>query len=151
MIKIIDGNLLEADVNFIIHSCNCQGIMGGGIARQIAQKWPRVAKVDRDDDRTPEQKLGKYTECDVLRDGKFITVINLYGQLNISTSKRMTNYNALANGLERIKNDFTLKGQKIGFPYLIGCGLGGGNWTIVSTIIDEYMKDYDYAFYRYTP
>ena len=34
--------------------------------------------------------------------------------------------------------------SSVGFPYKIGCGLGGGNWNIVSKIIEEEFSDDNY-------
>ena len=34
----VKGNLLEADVDVIMHQVNCKGVMGAGVARQIRQK-----------------------------------------------------------------------------------------------------------------
>lgn len=39
MIKIKQGNLLEAREDILVHQVNVQGIMGGGIARQLANKY----------------------------------------------------------------------------------------------------------------
>ena len=30
----------------------------------------------------------------------------------------------------------------LGFPYLIGCALGGGSWDIVYPMIEEELADY---------
>ena len=38
----VKGNLLESPVHIIAHQVNCLGIMGGGIALQIKNKWPKV-------------------------------------------------------------------------------------------------------------
>ena len=38
--EIIKGDLLKSDVPAIIHQCNCFHTMGGGIAVQIASKYP---------------------------------------------------------------------------------------------------------------
>lgn len=37
MIKIIQGDLLEAKENIIAHQVNCKGVMGSGVAKQIKQ------------------------------------------------------------------------------------------------------------------
>ncbi|WP_411668007.1 hypothetical protein [Bacillus subtilis] len=39
MIKIIQGDLLEAKENIIAHQVNCKGVMGSGIALQIKKKY----------------------------------------------------------------------------------------------------------------
>ena len=42
MIKIVDGDLLQANVPLIAHQTNCLGVMGAGIARSIKNKWTDV-------------------------------------------------------------------------------------------------------------
>lgn len=39
MIKIVNGNILKCCENIIVHQVNVQGIMGGGVARQLADKY----------------------------------------------------------------------------------------------------------------
>jgi len=41
-------------------------------------------------------------------------------------------------------------GMRIGYP-LIGAGLAGGDWTIISAIIDEELKGEDHALVIYQP
>ena len=40
------------------------------------------------------------------------------------------------------------KGSTIGFPKNIGCGLGGGNWKVISALIEEILGE-DYEVYIY--
>ena len=35
MIKIIEGNIVNAKTDFIIHQVNCQGVMGSGVAKAL--------------------------------------------------------------------------------------------------------------------
>ena len=42
MIKIVNGDLLKADLSIIVHQTNCLGIMGAGIAKSIKNKWNNV-------------------------------------------------------------------------------------------------------------
>ena len=36
-IKIINGNILDAKTDFILHQVNCQGVMGSGVAKTLRQ------------------------------------------------------------------------------------------------------------------
>ena len=40
--KCYAGDLLDARVDMIFHVTNCMGVMGGGIAKSIKNKWPKV-------------------------------------------------------------------------------------------------------------
>ena len=39
MVKIVNGNILNAKENIICHQVNVQGVMGGGVARQLADQY----------------------------------------------------------------------------------------------------------------
>lgn len=44
MVTIKNGDILESTENIICHQVNVDGIMGGGLARQIASCYPDVEK-----------------------------------------------------------------------------------------------------------
>lgn len=39
MVKIKIGNILDSEENIIVHQVNVQGVMGGGLARQLADEY----------------------------------------------------------------------------------------------------------------
>ena len=49
-LELINGNLLDFPngINNIAHSCNCRMIMGGGIAKQIKERYPEAYQADVD-------------------------------------------------------------------------------------------------------
>ena len=44
MVKTKQGDILKSSENIIIHQVNCQGYMGGGIARQLANQYKGLEK-----------------------------------------------------------------------------------------------------------
>jgi hypothetical protein len=61
---------------------------------------------------------------------------------------RYTSYDAFARALEKIREHVDT-GYSIGFPKNIGCGLGGGNWKVISALIEEILgKDYEVYVYE---
>ena len=144
MINQIAKDIFEADIDILVHSANCMCIMGGGIARQIAQKFPEAQDVDNKTVKGDKRKLGTYSSAKV-NHARIKYIVNLYGQYDISSSKRMTSYDALVSGMEELKAKLIEKkvdNLTIGFPYKLGSGLGGGNWRVVKTIIEEVWADY---------
>jgi O-acetyl-ADP-ribose deacetylase (regulator of RNase III) len=81
MLNRTTGNLLDLAENghfdVIIHGVNCFNTMGGGIAREIRERYPMVASVDMETVRGDYRKLGTWTECDAGDKNRFtaITVI----------------------------------------------------------------------------
>lgn len=77
-------------------------------------------------------------------------IANVFGQGDVSSRYRMTSYDATARALEEaqcffdeasFKHNPNFDGLPLYFPYTMGCGLGGGNWTIYSSIIEAYFPD----------
>ena len=53
-----------------------------------------------------------------------------------------TDYEAFRACIHKLKDELSKRNKngesiKIGFPYKIGCGLGGGDWVIVRSIIEQ--------------
>ena len=150
MIHYVKGNLLDSNCNYICHQVNCQGVMGSGIARQIRERWPRVYEsyihfVDAIN-KKGEPLLGKILISNISRPTR---VVNMFSQDTYGyDGGRYTSYDAFANCLMIMKNHIH-KSQSIGFPKNIGCGLGGGNWKVVSALIEEILgKDYEIYIYE---
>ena len=144
MVEYKIGNLLDALVDYICHQVNCQGRMGSGIAKQIRERWPIVY------DSYVQVASSVWLGCvqKVVVDISQKTVINMFAQEYYGyDGKRYTSYDAFWACLGGIR-DSVPKGSKIGFPAKIGCGLGGANWEVISTMIIEVLgKDYDVYIY----
>ena len=141
------GDLLKADCNYICHQVNCLGKMGSGIAKQIREKWPNVYVdyLEKCNKEIPDFLL---TEIQIVPIEKNKNVINMFSQLGYGyDGKRYTSYDAFWICLGKIKG-IVPKGSKIGFPANIGCGLGGANWEVISTMIKEVLSE-DYEVYIY--
>ena len=140
MITEIDTNLLEYPLDGFIHQANCFHTMGVGIAAQIRQKYPEMYEADcAHGPRGEPSRLGKFSvvKC---RDDKY--GYNLYGQFDCGGWKRNTNYEAVYAGLERIREHaIEANVQRLGLPKFMGCKLGGGDWTIVRSMIDVLFSD----------
>lgn len=150
--KTIHGNLLHfARVGMfdaIIQGCNCQWDMGGGIAKQIADQFPLAKAADICfSKKGDESKLGSYTMTFIVGtklNAPFI-IINAYTQFQGGAD---VNYGAIRKAMHQINIDF--KGMKIGFP-AIGAGIAGGDWKLISEIIEEELKDVGAIYVEYVP
>ena len=153
------GNLLESNCDYICQQVNCMGKMNSGIAKQIREKWPIVyqnymAKCNFSHPSgyiRPELLLGDIQIVglwDDYNETKFHqSVINMYSQLNYGyDGRRYTSYDAFWNCVNLIKQSVPTD-KKIGFPYNIGCGLGGANWNVILTMIDTVLADYTVEIY----
>lgn len=125
-----EGNLLNVERGIIGHQVNCQRVMNAGVAQQIRHKWPVVYTYFMG--RVP--LLG---DCDLVPVGSELWVANLYGQDKFGGSKRQTDYTALRLALSRLQAKAAAQDLPVYLPYGIGCGLGGGDWKIVASIIEH--------------
>jgi len=127
MIKIIDGDILQAKEDIWCHQTNAMGVMGGGIAKQIREKYPEVYKSYKElcNKRNPNDLLGsvQYVEC---HNGYIIA--NLFGQEGFGRNKQYTDYDALREALTSIYERATNHKESVAIPWKIGSALGGGNW-----------------------
>ena len=150
MVKFYDGDLFEAPVKIICHQCNCQNTMGGGIAKKIRERFPDAWKADCDAFWAKTNKLGNIS---VGKDIKY-RIVNIYGQDRYGRDKRYTNYEALHSGLEKtIEFAESLGSPPIGFPWKMGCSLAGGDFRIVSKMIEVVFENYknDVLICKYIP
>ena len=149
MIHYVKGNLLDSNCDYICHQVNCQGRMGSGIAKQIREKFPEVYEsyMELCTYFTPDTLLGT---IDIVGTDHYPEVISIFGQLSCGyDGKRYTSYDAFADALLQIKESIPY-GLHIGFPKNIGCGLGGGNWKIISALIEEILgQDYEVYIYEW--
>lgn len=140
---VIQGDLIKAfkddkTIYAIVHGCNCFNTMGAGIALPIKQNFPAAYAADLKTERGDKNKLGDYTFAQT----EYGTVINAYTQYDFISFPGIINcdYDATKKVFEKLNIDF--KGKKIGIPK-IGCGLAGGDWEIVSEIINKATPDVD--------
>lgn len=132
MISYHKGDLLESGCDIICHQVNLDGVMGGGIAYQIAQKYPEV---ERDYslecmDYNYSEKLGGsvcFSEI-YYSNGKYVA--NCFSQRRDFT----TDYEWLKSCVYWIK-EFIGKGKcSVSIPKNYGCGIAKGDWETVKEI-----------------
>ena len=118
----------------IIHQVNCQKVCGGaGLAKQIANAYPKWAQFFQ---RTTPS-LGKATVMEV---APFVFVASLYSQQAYGRDRRHTDYAAFRKALRAMasyEERYHERTPNYYMPFGIGCGLGGGDWTIIEAIIIE--------------
>ena len=152
MVTYVKGDLLASDCDYICHQVNCQGFMGAGIARQIRDKWPNVfvsyCAYCMRHNRDPKELLGNVWGVQVTTNYYNRWVVNMFAQDDFGyLGTRYTSYDAFAKCLEAMR-DRIPKDKTIGFPKNIGCGLGGGDWRIISILIESILGE-DFNVYIY--
>ena len=150
----IVGNIFDCKENIICHQVNMYKKMASGIAKQIRERYPVVYKKYLEHD----GRLGEVKLYDVSQScyNRFKFIANFYSQDTYGyDGKLYTNYNAIRQcfkiinqlGKQQYQYQYIEK-FSLAIPYKIGCGLGGGDWDIVSQIIIEELTDIDYTIYK---
>ena len=138
--------LLCVERGIIAHQVNCQGAFGAGLAKAIATKYPsaksdylRFVEAHRTSGKKPESLLGTIL-ASVPQENKNLIIIHMFAQLYYGnakqTNKVYTHYGAFADCMTKIRSSYP--DYTIHLPYLIGCGLAGGDWNIVSDILRQH-------------
>lgn len=147
--KIVQGDLIklacEGHFDVIVHGCNCFHMMGSGIAKSIRAAFPEAFAADLETIRGYEGKLGHLSSSLVKRNGHHFVVVNAYTQFNGGAN---VDYDAVRSAMNDVKKCFA--GQRIGYPK-IGAGIGGGDWGILSRIIDGALAGEDHTLVEWVP
>ena len=151
MLKEYKGDLLKSGCDIICHQVNLQGIMGGGLALQIATKYPECEKEYKKylESVGKAQALYNIVNCYDYFGGKHLdkVVVNCFSQNEDFT----TNYEQLKLIVKelkkQIKTDCKLWLENhiitIGIPKNYGCGIAKGNWETVKKIWCNAFKNED--------
>ena len=141
MIEYQTGDILKADVQALVNTVNCVGVMGKGLALQFKLKYPEnfraYAKVCNKGELEPGQLFvfdrGQLFEAD--QQPRYI--------VNFPTKKHWrppSKLDYIEHGMEALVNEVQQRGIKsVAIPPL-GCGNGGLDWDDVETIIRRHME-----------
>ena len=118
------GNALDTDCEVLCHQVNLYKNMGGGIARQIADRFPEVEREYRNFDKA---ELGEV--CFAKADNYYVA--NCYSEDDFETD-----YVALAKCFAKVNAYMDKHGlTTVAIPYHYGCGIANGDWNTVKYII----------------
>lgn len=134
------------------------GVMGSGIAKQIRDRWPHVYDeykwfLDRSKNLWKKPALGRlhavYEDNTLAPDCRLI--VNFFSQDKyLPRGICHTDYDAFKSCCIELRTIIgSHKEAIIGFPYKIGCGLAGGDWSIVEAIINTVFEEYNVEIYKY--
>lgn len=166
--EIVKGDIFELALNgefdVITHGCNCQCKQKSGVAKGMVEHFGTDKfRLEKNKFKGDIRKLGSIDyEQKFIHNNKVLDfipmnidrhelyVVNSYTQFFYGTNhpggtEKPLDYEALTLCLRKI--NYTFKDLKtdrktiIGLPYLIGCGLAGGNEEKVLKIIESELKD----------
>lgn len=142
MIRYTQGNLLETDAEALVNTVNEVGVMGKGIALQVAETFPENAEEYRAAAKRGEVRVGHVlvTERDSFVGPRWI--------LHFPTKKHWRNRSRLEwirEGLTDLIRVLQEKGiRSVALPPL-GCGAGGLRWEDVRGEIERGLEAIPYV------
>ncbi len=150
--NVIDGDLIKlaisGEFDVIVHGCNCQCQMGKGIALTVKKMFPEAYRADCETEKGSREKLGTYSSAIIRKNEKQFTIVNAYTQYHWRGKGVLADYEAIRKVMRAIKSEFS--GCRIGYP-LIGAGLAGGDWDVISKIIDEELANENHTLVLFKP
>lgn len=130
------GNILTTEARYIAHCVNAQHKMASGVAKAIRAAYPKAYN----DYMASTLPLGKV----ILSKNDPHNILHIVGQKYYGYDKRVyVDYVALRQGIATINKNIH---EPVAFP-MIGCGLAGGDWKIVSAIIEEESTNFQPIVY----
>lgn len=141
MRNLVTGNLLNETRGILVHGVNCQGKMGKGIALEIRKRYPQVFDSYLEFGNKvfwkPSLLLGGVDFVSITPD---LIVVNAFTQEDYgSDGRRYVDYDAIDRCFSQIKQCALRTGLPVKYPR-IGSGLAGGDWNIISVIIDANLS-----------
>ncbi|NNN07234.1 MAG: macro domain-containing protein [Elusimicrobia bacterium] len=139
MIKIVTGNLMDADVEAVVNTVNTVGVMGKGIALQFKRAFPENFRAYERACKQGDVKLGRMFVYETR---------SLYGPRYIVNFPTKSHWKAVSR-LEDIRaglRSLTETIEKLGIKSIavppLGCGLGGLSWNEVRPIIENALEPF---------
>jgi O-acetyl-ADP-ribose deacetylase (regulator of RNase III) len=138
MLRLTEGNLLEADAEALVNTVNTVGVMGRGIALQFKKAFPEMVKSYEEACRSHAIQPGR---VHVFDRG---SVLNPRYIINFPTKRHWKGKSRpedIEKGLKSLVEEVRKRGiHSIALPPL-GCGLGGLAWSQVLPMIRRAFAD----------
>ena len=126
----------EQGIKIIVHVCNDVGAWGKGFVIAISKKWKQPEQKYRQWYKTGDDfALGSVQFIQVEHD---LWVANMIGQRDIRIKEGIPpiRYDAIEQGLSKVALEAKKLSASAHMPR-IGCGLAGGQWDIIESLIQR--------------
>lgn len=137
MIRGGEGNLLEAQVDALVNTVNCVGVMGKGLALQFRKAFPDMFRAYKRDATAGKVEPGR---MHLYHTGSLLgprLIINFPTKRDWRARSRLDDIRAGMEDLVRVLRDEQV--QSVAIPPL-GAGLGGLDWSDVRPLIVDALS-----------
>ena len=134
MIELCRGDVLNADVEALVNTVNCVGIMGRGMALQFRKAFPENYAVYKAACDKKQVRPGKMLVFELSRTENPRFIVNFPTKRHWRSDSKMED---IESGLRALVTEIKNRAIKsIAIPPL-GCGLGGLDWEEVRPLIER--------------
>jgi Predicted phosphatase homologous to the C-terminal domain of histone macroH2A1 len=140
-----NSDITEATSGIIIHGCNCRGVMGGGVAKALRDKFPEIYGPYKNMcDVGKERLLGSVQFVKINDD---LTIGNMFTQVDLGYGGKFASVEAIRSCLETVAQygaEYTNSEPLTIHTPLIGALRGGLDWeTEVYPVFVDINNKYD--------
>ena len=144
-IKALIGDMFASDMQTIVNTVNCVGIMGKGIAQIFKKQYPDMFEDYADRCSRGEVRLGEPYHY---KDLTGVSIVNFPTKGHWRSSTRLTD---VETGLDYFVKHFRAWGiTSVAFPPL-GCGNGGLEWATAGPLMYAKLKGLGIPVELYAP
>lgn len=126
----------------VLHGANCFCTMGKGVAKHLKYKYPQVFEADLATIKGDRRKLGTISVAEI---SPCFHIVNCYTQFEYGGDRINADYKAIRESLEEVVRRYDERWEIR--TVQIGCGLAGGNWDKVESIMKNTFKNRKFTVY----
>jgi O-acetyl-ADP-ribose deacetylase (regulator of RNase III) len=138
IIEIENDSVLNSQADLLVNPVNCMGVMGAGLAKAIADKYPIILHPYKQACASKALRIGTVFVTPVGKDGPPYYVANLPTKRHWKDRSYLEDVErglqALVQWMVPYKDERDCHVRSVAVPAL-GCGLGGLDWDDVSPIL----------------
>ena len=139
MAREITGDITAITDGYIMHQVNCQNVMGAGVAKSLASKYPEIKEAFHAFAKTYTKPKERFGWIQPVRVSPSLVICNSFSQFTFGNSRMTgicyTDMLTLKSALKRFDVRAKKAGKPAYVPVYIGCGLAGGDWNDIRHFI----------------
>ena len=152
MLTETTGDILKIDNGIICHQVNYRGVMGGGIAADIAENILSEEQYQEYVDFCKEKGRVALGTVQFMGCPGGLIVANMFCQDEEladpqGENQNITDYDAMRKCLVRVRTMAVRLGKRVYFPHKLGCGIAGGSWDTVLFLLRDVFAAYPVEAY----
>src|SRR5690554_1972745 len=148
MTKVLVGDIFNSEMETLVNTVNCVGVMGKGIAKEFKSRYPDMFLEYKNMCDRKQIKLGELSIHEVNDIFSKRRIINFPTKGHWKSPSKLSD---IIQGLDYFINNYQPWNiTSIAFPPL-GCGNGGLKWSYVGKIMYQKLKDLPIDIEIYAP